>query len=379
MRLEPATVESYLRGTGWQVFEQDPLRASFWSRKDERSGEAVDVVCLLNPSFRDFAERMSELLESVSAFEHRSPDEVYRSIIDAAFDMADVQIERGDVADGTIPLKAGAHAFQGVMKMYAAAAAAEEEPKPFYLNLLSGKAAKFVSESARFGQTRVGSYVITIATKLPTPPQGRLHFGTPAIDDPFERRVMRRLTVALDAARHAAIADTEYAFEQGVQHGLSADLCDAVAKMAEGNAFEELNVSFRWSFLKPIDKVPSSVSFSPQLVRNLRAGGAHLRFQRPLLNYQLVGRVVRLERFPHEEEGTVGVLGFVGVNLAKVSVTLTKADYKLATIAHDSGESVVCVGELKREGKNYVLLGAHNFTIIRTTPSTPSSSTPVLD
>jgi hypothetical protein len=360
-RISPDEVEAYLQGTGWQAFDADAGRASYWRRTDERSGEDVEVVCLRDPTFRDYAERTSEMLGTVSSLEQRSPSEVYESIASVSFDVAEMHIERSDANDGFIPLKAGAHAFQGALKMYAAAAAAEIERKAHFGNLLTGQTSKFVSDSVRLGQTKLGSYVITVATRLPsTIRQSKLALKPP-VDDPFERRVMRRLATALGAARDAAIRDSEEAFQAGVQHGVSADLCDAVSKMAEGEGFVELNISLRWSWLRP--EPPLAVSFGPELVRNLRAGGAHLRFRKPMTNFHLVGQVIRLEHFPHEENGTIGVLGFVGLGEPEdVAVTLNDADYKVAVEAHQTGVPVVCVGELKRDYRGYALLGARNFT-----------------
>ncbi|NTX50408.1 hypothetical protein [Myxococcus sp. CA039A] len=368
MRLAPSEIEAYLRGTGWVLFDTRPGKTSCWERPEQRRNEDVAAICVLDRSLRDYAERTSELLELVARVERRSAGDVYTSVRDVGYDIAELQIEREDARDGTIPLKDGVKAFDGALRLYAAAAAAVDERRPYFGRLLKGKVSRFVSKNARLGQTRIGSYVITIATRV-ADAQEELPFPAPL--EPLERQVMLRMATALSVARQAAIVNTAQAFFDGVTHGVSANLCDAVADMAEGGAAVKVNVALQWSLVQPVEKsVPRLLSFGPELVRNLREGSAHLRFQEPLMNFQLIGKVVRLERWPEEPDGTVGIDGFVDSETELVSVTLTKGDYATATAAHDQGAAVVCVGELKKTGRGFVLWGAHSFTVVGSGPST---------
>jgi hypothetical protein len=84
-RLAPAVVEAYLRGTGWEMVDVEEGRASYWRRTDQRSGEEFEAFCVLDPTFRDFPQRMSELLQTVGSAEQRSPNDIYASITTAAY------------------------------------------------------------------------------------------------------------------------------------------------------------------------------------------------------------------------------------------------------------------------------------------------------
>ncbi|WP_342376141.1 hypothetical protein NVS55_33425 [Myxococcus stipitatus] len=364
VRLIPAEVEAYLRGTGWVLFDSRPGKVSYWERVEVDSGEEYTAVCVLDRSVRDYATRTAELLNLLGRIEQRTPDDIYRSVRDVGCDVTELQIERADARDGTIPLKDGARAFDGALRLYAAAAAAVKDRRPYFGKLLTGGASRFVSRNARLGQTKVGSYVITISTRV-AQVQEELPFEVQVESEPFERQVMLRLASALSVAREAAIKNTAQAFFDGVAHGVSANLCDAVTGMAEGAPFTQLNVALHWSPIRPVERsVPRQLSFGPELVSNLREGSAHLRFQEPLSNFQLVGKVVRLERWPDEPSGTIGIDGFVDSETELVSVTLKEEEYSVATEAHGIGAPVVCIGELKRNVRGYVLLGAHSFGVI---------------
>jgi hypothetical protein len=102
-------------------------------------------------------------------------------------------------------------------------------------------------DSLRVGPTRRGSYVVTIQS--PVEPQFD-SADTSQVEEPFERRVLRRLFSSIQAVREAAVMAASHnssePFEREVANGVSANLCEAVADLvtAGGAGFE---ISCHWS------------------------------------------------------------------------------------------------------------------------------------
>ena len=71
-------------------------------------------------------------------------------------------------------------------------------------------------------------------------------------DAPIERRITRRLVDALTAVREATemtIAGDADAFFRAIEHGVSANLCEALVSVME--AFREIDVTVTWARTRP--------------------------------------------------------------------------------------------------------------------------------
>lgn len=76
--IEPSRVASYLEMRGWHQENYIPEKASIWTLSD-RSEEQFEVLLPLNPSFKDYAIRISQILKTLEAVEQRSQSEILLS------------------------------------------------------------------------------------------------------------------------------------------------------------------------------------------------------------------------------------------------------------------------------------------------------------
>ncbi len=282
--LAPNALLRYLRGRGWSPL-RDYGRGQLWVLPVPGDPAVpYEVMVPLDRRPRDYADRVADVLETLSAVEARRPGEVLREI---ALPPADWQYLRllPPGPSGTAPLVDLVPALTGLKELMTAAAAAAlaPEPQPVQPSQKPQRVKDFVS-SVRLDQTRVGSYVIAAHTPLPEPPpQSGLIFDDFADEsrrEPFERLVSRRLYAGVlcahQAAKRTLEEDSLEDFAQYASAGVSANLCEALVRIA-GEDRRTYELSWAWSGELPVEQETPPVSIPTLLIPALEAGAKDLR------------------------------------------------------------------------------------------------------
>jgi hypothetical protein len=272
--------------------------------------------------------------------------------------------------EGSIPIEKGVEVFNNAWNMMMAAACSTIDPRPLFPTRKPNQAIDYMKK-VRLGQTEQGSYVITILS--PVPPelnigQTRL-FKLECPADPFERKVTVNLSNALSdmrsAAERSAVKSSFDYFEQAIKRGVSANLCDAVAKLSSFNdQYRDLDVNFSWARTRPVIRDFSQhVHLSADLMPIFEEVARVFKESAPREEFEVKGPVVRLERQEGSATGKVTVIAFVDEQLRKISFELQDEQYHLAVQAHDQQQTIVCYGILIREGRAYILKNPRELTL----------------
>lgn len=367
----PTTVEDYLRRTGWVAVRRQPSFAALWERHDDATGRQLRVIVPLDQELGDYAARVADVLRVLESLEQRPASEIFAALSAALHvsDAFEVAIERDDIVGGLIPITVGSKAFQGTKDIFWSAAAAEHEAHavlPKQLPLAASDALRHTF----FSQTREGSYVISVVSKIPAQHESLLVDSEGADSEPMQRRVFRRVAVALDAVRQAAAEGTEEAFASRIGLGVSWNLCRAVVKLGGSHHFRQVTFTPRWTPQLPRPtEVPERIVFPAKMMGAVREGAARLKEIRPVENFRFQGIVIELRRRgvtanTNADEGTVVVEGFIdATSLRKVSMELRGAHHRTAVEAYLAGAEVVCVGSLYVGVATYRLLAVREFGI----------------
>lgn len=368
--LATSSLLRYLRGRGWSP-QRNYGRGQLWVLPvPGDSSEPYEVLVPLDRGPRDYADRVADLVETLSMVEGRSPRDVLREI---SLPSADWQYLRltPQGPSGTVPLTEVVPVLAGLRDLMTSATAAEAAPEPQAVQpATKPQLVKDHVASVRLDQTRVGSYVVAVHTPLPdVPAQGYL-FDDDSRKQPFARRVSRRLYAALVCAREAADAslrDDEVAdFAPYVAGGLSANLCEALVRIG-GDAGPGFSFDFAWSSDLPMDRPTKRIRLvRPQLVA-LDAGAQDLRARLGSRDMTLVGSVVRLNRELPHGPGTVTVAGSFEDRgegrLRRVRMPLDQHDYGKAAEAHRRGDEVLVRGDLTALGNAPRMESIRSFVV----------------
>jgi hypothetical protein len=224
-------------------------------------------------------------------------------------------------------------------------------------------------DRVRMGQTEQGSFIVTLLA--PVPPAldflGQGTFWPIEAEEPFERKVTRTLTKALQASRRAAESAVRgsgmSAFQQAVSLGVNANLCDALATLIDkGNGLE---VSVTWARTRPTPEKRNIVRFPESEGEIFREAASQFRTLEPRPDETLNAFVVTLDREQDAPEGKVSLRTFLDGQPVSVRATLPQEMYHRALEAHDAKQNVTVTGDLKRAGQRWVLEHPRNLQIVQ--------------
>jgi hypothetical protein len=360
--VRPEDLRTYLESRGWTEGAAVSKFGSLWllNRPGKRAFEALvpntDVI-------DDYPARVSDLISLLEVAEERSQIEIVGDLMNSLSDVIRVRAASTDTEDGTIALDDGVRLVRSAREMMLSAASSAADPKPLYTSRRPEQAAAFVQHS-RMGQSERGSYVITILSPI-QPSKNREII--PGLHDPFERAVTRTLAVALEhiqeGAKRALSNGDLKVLTESVQHGVSANLCDAIVEMS-GPKRQAIEVGFSWS---PAVQIPEGatrrIEIKPEYISIIEEAGKRLRDTAPQEDFSLVGVVIGLHRAEGDIFGRVTILGFVDGRPRRVSLELGPPAYSEAGRAHISRTPVTCVGNLVKLGRAYVLKAIKSFDV----------------
>ena len=164
----------------------------------------------------------------------------------------------------------------------------------------------------------------------------------------------------------AASLGTLDGFRNVVPLGVSANLCNALVGLSLNEPGRRpLTFGFSWSRGRPqMANVPTTVAILADALPVLEEAGRLLRETSVWDNTEVRGVVVRLDRPEGVSEGTVTLFGFVEGQDRKVQIHLHGSEYDLAIQAHKDGSQVLCAGNLRKEGRSFVLQQPREFQIV---------------
>jgi hypothetical protein len=353
----PTDAALYLRSRGWQQRSAQPGRSSLWSLT--RGDEEFEALLPMDVELRDYALRMGELLHVLAAAEGRSQEEVYADLLTSTSDVVRIRLIDPDLSDGMLPIEEHAQIAQRARDLVLAAACAATERRAVWHARKPAQALEYVRH-VRIGPSERGSYVLTVNSRVTPMLQSSGDHPFEA-EVPYERRVMQTLAQSLfalsRAAEEAALTQEMAEFDRAIPQGVSADLCDAVAGLwGADEAQRGLEFSFSWS---PARAVPADavrrVAFSPDRRALILAAARQMREREPVVDFELRGPVVKLERAEGASTGKVTVIGWIEGRQARVTVELLEGPYAVALEAHRQGQTIRTAGTLQREGRGLVL------------------------
>lgn len=359
LAISPTALVAYARDLGWSKVEP------YGDHSDVYFADGVpEIILPRTQRLGDYGSVIAQLLKTFADVTDRDELSVYQDLIIADRDVVRVRAP-GGYDDGTIGINSGLDLLNGSSRMLLAAACSLSDPRPLYRTGAVREATDYLSRVS-LGQTEQGSFVITLLSPAIAPPlQARLSGEHEPEDDPFERRVTRRLAEALAAVRNATERTTAGdmdAFPKAVKGGVSANLCEALVTMI--NPFPELDVSIAWARTYPRDTKRIVVPFAPGDVPILREAARVFRAREPKPDERLFGKVWKLTRDDKETKGTITMRGSVDDRVRSIIVVLNQSDYDRAIHAHQDKLPIIIDGDLERSGQRWQLLSPRIVKVI---------------
>ncbi|MYB77562.1 MAG: hypothetical protein F4X83_10820, partial [Chloroflexi bacterium] len=345
--VSPAALSAYARSAGWLKVE------SFGDHSDVYDADGLpEIILPRTQNLGDYANVTSHLIRTFAKVAEMDEISLYRVLVTADRDV--IRVHAASDHDGSVTVNEGMNLVRGAHDMLLAAACSLHNPRPIYRAGANKEATEYMSR-VRLGQTEQGSFIVTLLSPVVPPPTQPPLFRDPDLDDaPLERRVTRRLAEALIATRKATEktvgGDTD-AFADAVDHGASANLCEALAQLVE--PFPSLDVSLIWSRTLPQKTAQEAVRFNQDDAPILSEAARSYRNRAPIFDGRVCGFVQRLTRDVSEIDGSITLRVSIDEKTESVAAILNQDDYDLAIQAHQQKKEVVAEGDLERVGQRW--------------------------
>lgn len=362
--LSPLHVGAYLRARGWE--DRGAFGAFGRVYSSVVDGRNVEVVLPTRSKILDFSRRMMELVERIATIENRS---VATTIFDLSLTSFDVIRVRSLDADafGSIELDDGIHLLEEAKRLLtsSALAAAADRPRRAW----KGRRPETVNEymqHVRLGQTENASFSLTMLSPYAFDPSAQDEMFP---KEAFGRRVTRTFGGALRAVEAAlgdAVSESIDAFERTIEAGVSAELCQSLAKLADNDSGVEVSVA--WSPAKPLD-APVRVRLSREDAAILRDVSRNFSYLEPEPGFLIEGLIEEIKEKPERFDGSVLVQAKLPDQngIRKIRVTFDEKDREVVFRAAEGKKWIRVTGELVREANSVTLKNPREFAMIEPT------------
>ena len=321
------------------------------------------MIVPIRDTLADYAESMAESVAVLATVEERSQLDVFQDLIATGGDVIRMRSVNGTGRE-PLSLRRSADLLNDAYNMLAAAARAAERPQATYRGKMSSDVAEFL-DNVRPMASHYQGYTLT----LHSPVQAGLARQEDMGDDfytPFPRAATERLAQALEHANTAVekvfANDSLDPFKQAVPHGVSANLCDSVADLANKGGGVEIDLI--WSDLRPSNADDSRFQFSINSADILAEAARSFRRDEPSYDEQIRAQVVQLDREPQEFDGNATILSVRDGRLIRIRVKFDQAVYNTVIRAFQEHKTISLDGDIYPDGNRYELRNPRSLCLV---------------
>jgi len=358
----PRDVTAWLQVHGWV------RSAALGEIAEQWRTAGTGVLVPMMPSSPDFPLRWSEMLSKLADAFQTDPGGVLLAVAKAGSDIAEFRAV-GQI-DDSLPLGDASTFIDAVRRAMQASANSALQPRSYYGHSIPD-AARDHARNVRMGQTRHGSYIVPVISRLPILQPDDADDAV-LFDDatyqPFARAAMLRLASGLTTLReltHGETVPTRSKIMESVGAGVSSELCEAVASTLGAESISELEVSFTWAERLPARVRVARVGLEGAAASVIGDVGDILRGEPVIGRQTVIGYVKRLDRAEDDEIGRVTLRVLDSDKVRNVTMHLSDADYHIAGVANTDRRMVSATGTLHREpGRALRLTEVESFQLL---------------
>lgn len=383
LKLNPLAVTKYLSETNWELYPIKRNDIKIFQYKKEDLFEQVTIP--LDKKLRDYKNAMYDSVCKIAYVEKKSVEQLMLYLLNPNTDILKIRLDKKEVESGNIMFDDAIQLFDNAKKLIAATALDVINPKKIHYGRINEPVRNFLSQ-CRFGQTEIGSYVVSVICPFVDFPKTEGYKKLNAFFDEEQyaysltREVINRLMTnvatikqKIDDGNLESLANYDSPISSNFYEalsGLSMDTEDTTVEfMAEWSPTVKSNqckynrILITNDYYEPIRTIISKITeYTNERIETVdkikRLEVAPISDSREygtIERTEIVGKIIELKAAPvidSREYGTIVI--YVGDNarVKSVTVKLDREDYDKAVAAHQHGKAVKVVGDLKGQVKS---------------------------
>ena len=353
-KISPLAFAKYLKDTGWALFQTK--RESIKIFQFERNDDFFQVIIPMERRLNDYREAMYKAVETVAKVEAKSIEQVMLYLLNPNTDILKIRLENKDVEAGNILLNDAICVYENAKRLLAATALDVLHPKKYHQGRMDDCILKFLS-NCRFGQTEVGSYVISVVCPFAELDENEDYKQLSIFSDEEQcansltRKVTSRVMENISLIKsHIDNGELDKLILQNEDRIISANFYEALGGLKPDSDGADVEFIAEWSpIVKNVSNVRSRVMLTHDYYQPIETAIGKLKGEANKLT-KIVGRIKILNSSPDAQKRKKGKITVVYLDQddkrKTVTVNLNKNDYDKAITAHERGYYVEIVGEM---------------------------------
>jgi len=353
-KISPIAFAKYLKDTGWALFQTK--RENIKIFQHERNDDFFQVIIPMERRLNDYREAMYKAVETVAKVEAKSIEQVMLYLLNPNTDILKIRLEKKDVEAGNILLNDAICVYENAKRLLAATALDILHPKKYHQGRMDDCVLKFLS-NCRFGQTEVGSYVISVVCPFAELDENEDYKQLSIFSDEEQcansltRKVTSRVMENISLIKnHIDNGELDKLILQNEDRIISANFYEALGGLNLDSDGADVEFIAEWSpIVKNVSNVRSRVMLTHDYYQPIETAIRKLKGEANKLT-KIVGRIKILNSSPDVQKRKKGKITVVYLDQddkrKTVTVNLNKNDYDKAIRAHERGYYVEIVGEM---------------------------------
>lgn len=364
-------VAKYLRDLNWQEVPSKRDKVKIFQL--ETNGEFYQVDLPVSKDLRDYNAAMYRAVECIALSMRKSTEHVILELVNPLSDILRLRITEPNIETGSVLVEDAIKFYDNAKKLLTATAMDILHPQLYRVGRLDNAVTEFVN-SCRFGQTEIGSYVVSIVCPILVINNNQIQQLT-LFDDKeagansFTRNVVNKLITSVNLVREEidqGALDKRFAQCADSQNFVSVNFIDALnginiyrdnsrlditaeyASTLQGNTLLDASASINHDYYEPMNSIVKKIKTRTEREKNI------------------FGQIKKLDAVPDSSIRDGGTISVVFLDDAQkkacASVTLSKDDYITAIEAHRDGKFVRIAGVMS--GRTNKKIDCRHFEVL---------------
>ncbi len=354
----------YLRDLGWKEVESKRSNVKLYQLVKGDNLYQADIPT--SRELGDYNSAMYRAVEQIAQSSKKSTEHVLLELLNPLSDIIRFQVKEASVESGTIKVEDAINLYENAKKLVTFGSMDYLKPSQYHLGRPDSESQQLV-QNCRFGQTEIGSYIVSLVIPFTKLDEGKLVQMTlfnEEVDkaNSITRNVTNKIITSIQQVRetieNGTFREMMMPKEGQPPPPVSANFLEALSSIGIDKEGAEVDISIKWAptvqsniakvdsvtltndYYKPIEAVVS-------IIKNKRAD-----------EKEFVGLLSKLEAIPNAEKRHEGEVTLVYLNedekKCTAKVLLKREDYHIALEAHDQGKTVKVTGRLSGQKRKTI-------------------------
>lgn len=362
----------YLKDTGWEQFSSKKTKVKVYQYENARGFYQVNLP--VDKTLSDYKEAMYRAVQTVAEAENRELKSVLLYLLNPCSDILKIRLANPNVESGNITFDDAIRIYDNTKKLLAAAAQDVLHPRKYHQGRMEDAVSKFLSE-CRFGQTEVGSYVVSIVCPF-AELDGQEKYQQLSMfsnEERFVNSLTRKVTSRVmenlyQIKRNVDEDNMDELISQTEKCAISSNFYEALMNLNENPMGTDVEFMAEWAPTVRNEQCPHSrILFTHDYYEPIKVTVNRLRKEKDTAT-KIYGRIKQLDSTPDvakRKDGKITVVYLDENNRSKTTIVrVDKNDYDKAITAHSRGYFIEVIGKMTKSENRKAFMECEAFRII---------------